>query len=85
MARFQTRPLRDGIIAFLVVSALLCLVAVVPFFLLGTGMGGLTVWEGLNATWENAAEGEPISVAMLLLTAALIGLPWAAWALIKER
>ena len=85
MARPHTRPLRNAFIALLVVNALLWLVAIVPFFLLGIGMGGLTVWEGLNTTWQNAAEGDPISIAMLLLTALLVGLPWAAWSLINER
>ena len=85
MARSHTRPFRSAFIALLVVSALLWLVAIVPYFLLGIGMGGLTVWEGLSTTWQNAAEGDPISLAMLLLTALLIGLPWAVWSLIDDR
>jgi hypothetical protein len=85
MAQPHTHSFRTVFIALLVVSALLWLVAVLPVFLIGIGMGGLTVWEGVNTTWQNAGGGDPISLAMLLLTASLVGLPWAVWSLIKER
>ena len=82
MARLRTR---DWLIAMLILSALLWLLAVVPFFLLGIGMSGSTVGAALSTTWQNATAGDPISIAMVLLTASLVGLPWAVWALIKER
>ena len=81
----RKRPLRDGLVALLVVAALLWLIVVVPFFVVGTGFSGGTVADGLSVTWRNAAAGDFISLSMVALTMSLVGLPWAIWVLWKER
>ena len=78
-------PVRNALVAFFVVAALLWIVAVVPFFLLGIGMFGMTVAEGWRATTQNAAAGDLMSIAMTALTLCLAGLPWALWVLVKTR
>ena len=68
-----------------IVSALLWFIAVLPLFLLGIGMWGETVRVGVALTIQDALSGNAISLVMIVGTVALIGLPWALWALARER
>ena len=76
---------RDRIVAFFVVTALCWVVFVVPIFVIGIGMFGSTIADGLRTTAENAAAGDALSVAMVALTVCLLGLPWALGVLVGER
>ena len=66
-------------------AALCWIVFVVPIFVIGIGMFGSTVVDGVRTTAENAAAGDALSVAMIALTLCLLGFPWALWVLVKER
>jgi hypothetical protein len=77
--------LRYGMARFFIVSALLWLIAVPPLFLAGIGMGGLSVQRGVALTFQDALSGDAISIVMIVGAVSLIGLPWAIWALVRER
>jgi hypothetical protein len=85
MGGLHMNRLRYVMARWFVVNALLWFIAVLPFFIIEIGMGGQSVSNGVALTIQTALSGDAISLVMTVATVSLIGLPWALWALARER
>ena len=76
---------RDHVAAAIIFAVLCWLVFAVPIFLLGIGMFGATISDGIQSALNSAASGEAFSIIVIGLTLSLIGLPWALLVVGRDR